>query len=202
METITTLAFVRHGHVDNPRNIYYGRSPHFKLSEQGKFQAHSAADILREKPISAVFSSPTLRSRQTAQFIAAPHVGVTVHISRRLHEVYTPFDGCPISEIIARSWDVYTGSDSEYEQPCDVIRRILRFAAQVRRQYLGQYIVAVTHDDAILLMMLQVLGIPLDTDTVIEYKRTHPYIAPASISTFVYRTMEINEVPSYQYIES
>jgi broad specificity phosphatase PhoE len=201
METFTTVAFVRHGKVHNPSNVYYGRSPRIKLSKQGQAEAHSAADALRTEPISAVFSSPALRARQTAQIIASSHMAKAVHIIRRLHDVYTPYDGCPISKVISRNWNVYTGSDHEYEQPFDVMKRTLHLIEMVHRRYSGQYIVAVTHFDVILYMMFRALDKSLDTATVAEYKRTYPYITHGSISKFVYRTKEIDEVPCHQYVD-
>ena len=41
METLTTMAFVKHGQVYNPRNVYHGRLPRIKLNEQGQAQACS-----------------------------------------------------------------------------------------------------------------------------------------------------------------
>jgi broad specificity phosphatase PhoE len=202
METLTTVAFVRHGKVHNPSNVYYGRSPRIKLSEQGQAEAYSAADALRKEPISAVFSSPALRARQTAQIIASSHMAKAVHITRRLHDVYTPYDGYPISKVIPRNWDVYTGSDYDYEQPFDVMKRTLHFIEMVLRQYSVQYIVAVTHFNVILYMMFRALDISLDTASVAEYKRTYPYITHGSISKFVYRTKEIDEIPGYHYEQS
>jgi broad specificity phosphatase PhoE len=188
MDTITTAAFVRHGHVLNPNNLYYGRLPRFKLSEQGVAQAHTAADILSSKPVSAVFSSPMLRCRQTAKIITSSKGGVPIHISRNLHEVYSPLDGCPISVVIEREWDVYTGSGPQFEQRRDIIKRVQQFVSLLRRQYFGKYILVVTHGEIVWLMTLWASGIPLDTETVNDYHRTHPYISPASITTFVYRT--------------
>jgi broad specificity phosphatase PhoE len=202
MEMLTTVAFVRHGKVHNPNDLYYGRLACIKLSQQGQAEAHSAADILHVEPISAVFSSPALRARQTAQIIAATYPGMTVHTTRWLHDVSTPFDGQLFSEVVARtSSDVYASNDPRYEQPFDVMKRTLRFIQLVRRRYPGQCIVAVSHFDIILYMTLRILNIPLDRATIAEYKRTNPFITHGSISKFVYRTEEIDEIPSYEYID-
>ena len=66
MTTQTSIFFVRHGHVYNPQKILYGRLPGFRLSDLGREQAQAAAVALRDIPLAAAFSSPQLRTRQTA----------------------------------------------------------------------------------------------------------------------------------------
>lgn len=197
----TTLYFVRHGDVHNPKDIHFGRLPRFKLSYEGRTHAFRTTEFLHEKPISAIYSSPMLRCRQTAQILAAPNTEMHIRFSRLLLEVYTPFDGHPRSELLSRNYDCYTGSDPQYEQPCDVMKRVMRFVALVRRRYSGQHIVAVTHGEPILFMTFRALGMSINIDTMLEYGRNHQYVAPASISIFVYRTKDIEEVPSYQFIK-
>src|SRR5262249_56679907 len=72
----TTLYFVRHTEVHNPRDLFYGRLPRFRISARGREQAERVADYLADEPIVAVYTSPLLRARQTAQVIAARHPGV------------------------------------------------------------------------------------------------------------------------------
>ena len=199
METITTLYFVRHGGLHNPKDVHFGRLPRFKLSEEGRAHSSRTSEFLLTKPINAIFSSPMLRCRQTAQIIVAP-TEIHIRFSRLLLEVYTPFDGHPRSELLSQIY-CYTGSDPQYEQPCDVMKRTLRFVSLVRQRYSGQHIVVVTHGEPILFMTFRALGISIDINSILKYGRTHPYVAPASISKFVYRTMDIEEIPSYQFIK-
>ena len=63
----TCIHLIRHGEVHNPEQILYGRLPRFRLSARGRAQARSAGDHLREHDLRAVFSSPLLRTRQTAK---------------------------------------------------------------------------------------------------------------------------------------
>lgn len=62
----TRISFVRHGTVDNPRDVFYGRLPGFVLSVEGDRQARAAAEALRHEPIAAIYTSPMRRARQTA----------------------------------------------------------------------------------------------------------------------------------------
>ena len=80
-DTSTTIYFVRHGHVLNLDEVHYGRLPGFPLSEEGQRQALIASDKLRSDPIAAIFSSPQLRARETAQIIIGPHEDLILNIS-------------------------------------------------------------------------------------------------------------------------
>lgn len=67
----TTAFVVRHGSIENPKHLLYGRLPGFPLSKLGKKQVRIVADKLAKKNIQAVFYSPLLRTKQTATAIAA-----------------------------------------------------------------------------------------------------------------------------------
>ncbi len=87
-----TVHLVRHGKVENPKNVIYGRLPGFHLSELGIRQAEAAADRLAGRDIGAVWSSPLERARETAGLIAKPH-GLTIKVDDRLIESGTTLEG-------------------------------------------------------------------------------------------------------------
>ena len=153
-EEVTTIHFVRHGRVHNPLGLYYGRLLGFPLNDKGKAEASAARDYLAMVPVGAVYSSPRLRARETAQSIASAHEGKFVVVSDWLDEVQSPFDGCPIGVVQDRNWDVYTGVGPDYERPSDVLARGQRFISEVRMGHSGQQVVAVTHGDLIAFLML------------------------------------------------
>ncbi len=76
----TTLYFVRHGHVYNPQQIIYARLPRFRLSDEGVQQAILAAAVLKDVHPAAIYTSPMLRARQTAGYIAREHPGGHEHV--------------------------------------------------------------------------------------------------------------------------
>ncbi len=156
----TTFYLIRHGAVENPRQVYYGRLPGFALSREGRLQAQGAADRLSREPLAAIFSSPLLRARQTAAPLAAAFPVLKLHVSSLLNEVYSPFDGLPSSVLLARSYDVYTGAGAPFEQPADVLQRGLRFTRRILRQFPGQAVAAVTHMDLIQWLALWAKGVP------------------------------------------
>ena len=66
----TTIHFVRHGKVENPGHLLYERLPGFHLSELGVRMAQATAHYIAVSPqlntVSAVYSSPLERTRETA----------------------------------------------------------------------------------------------------------------------------------------
>src|SRR5437588_218171 len=104
--TATTVFVVRHAHVHNPRDILYGRLPRFRLSEDGRRQARDAARFLSVRPVSAIYTSPLLRARQTAYIIAELQPGVRVRESRALLETRSSYQGEPNS-ILKQGFSFY-----------------------------------------------------------------------------------------------
>ena len=145
----TQIHLVRHGEVHNPRQILYGRLPRFRLSDAGRRQAASTAHWFKGRPVAALFSSPMLRARQTAQAFADRNPRLKVQISAWLNEVYTSYEGWPGETIDARGGDVYTGSGDGFEQPDDIVERVGKFAARARAGFTGRQVVAITHGDII-----------------------------------------------------
>ena len=88
----TTVHLVRHGEVENPKGVIYGRLPGYNLSERGERQARQSAERLAQADLSAVWASPLERAQQTAQFIAEPH-GIEIITDDRLLESDTTLEG-------------------------------------------------------------------------------------------------------------
>jgi broad specificity phosphatase PhoE len=65
------LYFVRHGGSEaNTRHIISNRKSPFGLTTFGKKQAQILSDRLKDFPITAIFSSPILRARETADIVS------------------------------------------------------------------------------------------------------------------------------------
>jgi broad specificity phosphatase PhoE len=205
MAAQTSISFIRHGAVYNPEDLYYGRRPGFPLSEEGRREALAVTEALKNKPIAAIYSSPLQRALETAEIIRKPHPDLSVRISELLIEVYSPFDGCPLSDLIARNWNIYEGVDPPYEQPMDVLRRAQLFVKQARQDHHGRHVVAVTHGDLIAFMILWSHRIPITAAYREELQHLswlpNGYLAPASISTFVYKTTAQDERPAFEYTQ-
>jgi len=87
-----TVHLVRHGEVDNPSGVLYGRIPGYHLSETGSVMAKAAADFLSGRDITVLRSSPLERALETAEPIAA-EFGLQVEVDERLIEPWNHFEG-------------------------------------------------------------------------------------------------------------
>ena len=87
-----TVHLLRHGEVENPRRVLYGRLPGFQLSEDGRVMAKAAADFLAARDVTVLRSSPLERAIQTAEPLAA-QTGLAADIDERLIEPTNHFEG-------------------------------------------------------------------------------------------------------------
>lgn len=87
-----TVHLVRHGEVENPKGVIYGRMPGYHLSERGQRQARAVADRLTEQDVGAIWASPLERAQETAAVIAEPH-SLEVVTDDRLIESGNTFEG-------------------------------------------------------------------------------------------------------------
>lgn len=83
---------VRHGEVENPRGVLYGRIPGYRLSEAGRVMAKTAADFLAGRDVVLLRSSPLERAVETAEPIGA-EFGLSTEIDERLIEPWNHFEG-------------------------------------------------------------------------------------------------------------
>jgi broad specificity phosphatase PhoE len=88
----TVVHLLRHGEVENPEGILYGRLPGYHLSEDGVLMAKAVAEWLTGRDVMALFSSPMERAQETAAPIAETF-GLTVITDDRLIEAANDFEG-------------------------------------------------------------------------------------------------------------
>jgi broad specificity phosphatase PhoE len=88
----TVVHMLRHGEVENPSKVLYGRLPGYRLSSVGEQMAKAAAQALAPHDITVVISSPLERAMQTAEPIAA-QFEVTISSDDRLIESANFFEG-------------------------------------------------------------------------------------------------------------
>ena len=88
----TIVHLVRHGEVENPRGILYGRIPGYHLSQDGRVMAKAAADFLAGRDVTVLRSSPLDRALETAEPLAA-QAGLQPVVDERLIEPWNHFEG-------------------------------------------------------------------------------------------------------------
>ncbi len=185
----TTIHFVRHGTVHNPENTFYGRLPGYRINLDGYERAGMLKSYLGNKPIKAVITSPLLRARQTGQIIAGFFPEISITTSKFLNESYTPYDGRPLSDLDGMNWDLYSGVPKPFEQPIDIFNRTQKFIMKYRKIYANQEIIAVTHADLIVFLILWAKGheVSYANKALIERKQIDiTFPAPASITSFTW----------------
>ena len=92
MTETTLVHVVRHGEVENPKGVLYGRLPGYHLSELGRQMADVVAKHLADRDITYVVSSPLERALETAAPIAAAH-HLEIAQDARLIEAENHFQG-------------------------------------------------------------------------------------------------------------
>jgi broad specificity phosphatase PhoE len=71
MSEITVVHLMRHGEVENPSGVLYGRLPGYHLSDLGRKMADRVAEHLAGRDVTHVVASPLERAQETAAPIAA-----------------------------------------------------------------------------------------------------------------------------------
>jgi broad specificity phosphatase PhoE len=92
--TLTTVHLLRHGEVDNPLHVMYGRLSGYHLSPAGRRMAERAAKALIDRDVTYLVASPLERAQETAAPLAAA-LGLEVHLDDRLIEAGNAFQGLP-----------------------------------------------------------------------------------------------------------
>lgn len=189
---LTTISLVRHGLVENPQRVYYGRLPGFALAAEGREQAAAAGRYLAGEDVAIIYHSPMERAAETAA-IAGAGLSRPVPLAEcaLLNEIHSADDGRTVDEMKDLDWNFYRAVAPSYEGPADVLARVIRFFDFARQSHPGQHIVGVSHADPIAFAVMWSCGLPLSAE---ERKRLEQcgipegYPAPASVSTFIFNT--------------
>ncbi|MGI8576817.1 MAG: histidine phosphatase family protein [Nocardioidaceae bacterium] len=88
----TVVHLLRHGEVDNPTGVLYGRLAQFHLSDVGVQMAERVAKTLTGRDITYLVSSPLERAQETAQPVADA-LGVEIVTDARVIEAANSFEG-------------------------------------------------------------------------------------------------------------
>lgn len=186
VSTRTVVHLLRHGEVDNPNRILYGRLPGYLLSQRGEAMAERARDWFADRDIVRVVSSPMERAQQTAAPLAA-ELGLPVHVDGRLIEAASVFEGKPfgIGDGALRSpaaWrHLYNPFRPSWGEPyAQVAQRMHAAIAAARDAAPGQASVLVSHQMPIWIARLRAEGRRLWHDP------RHRQCSLASVTTFLY----------------
>jgi broad specificity phosphatase PhoE len=163
------LHLVRHGEVDNPGGVIYGRLPGYPLSDRGARMAREAANGLEGEPVSRLIASPLLRTQQSAAPIAEAF-GLEIESDERVIEAGNFFEGkVTHGRALARdprAWRYLRNpSRPSWGEPyVDVLRRMHTAIVDAFTSTPSGHVVIVTHQLPIWMVHRSILGQPLPHD--------------------------------------
>ena len=104
----TRIFLIRHGETDwNRIRRFQGRSD-IPLNKEGKNQAHALALALKDKSLTAIYSSPLIRAIETAHFIKIFHPSTPLFEEKGLIEMdLGEFDGIEVGYWAAEYQDFF-----------------------------------------------------------------------------------------------
>jgi broad specificity phosphatase PhoE len=167
MSDTTVVHLLRHGEVDNPRGVIYGRLPEYHLSPNGRAMAIAAADFFAERPVVSLFSSPLERAVETATPVAE-RLGLEIVTDLRLIEPWNHFEGMRFgvgdgSLRHPEHWPALINpfKPSWGEPYREVVTRMSAMLAVAREAAAGREVVCVSHQLPIWVTRRQAEGRPL-----------------------------------------
>jgi broad specificity phosphatase PhoE len=150
----TVVHLVRHGEVENPQGVFYGRIPGYFLSKNGEEQAHTLGKHLSSRPVAAIYASPLDRTKQTAQIVASYLSNIPITHDERLIEVGSPLQGQLMKDLADTFYNFYT--DPYIAQGGEtmegIVARMQSFFDEIVPRHTGEEIIVVSHGDPIMLM--------------------------------------------------
>ena len=166
----TVVHLLRHGEVDNPHRILYGRLPGYGLSPLGHQMAETVAAAFRASgaDVTHLVSSPLQRAQETAAPIAEA-LGLTVSLDGRVIEADNTLEGRAIAgggaramltpSVLRHLYDPFTPS---WGEPFAAQRdRMMAAILDARRAAEGHEAIVVSHQSPIWAVRRWLQGKPL-----------------------------------------
>lgn len=138
------------------------------LDTRGVAQAKAAARRLADLPLAAVYTSPIVRTLETARIVAKPH-GLRLRKRKGLGEVdYGEWTDQALGNLRRRKyWEVIQRTPSRVVFPKgETIRgmqaRAVDAVETIAADHEGEWVMAVSHADVIKSLVAHFVGMPLD----------------------------------------
>ena len=163
----TTIHFVRHGEVENPERIAYGRMPGFHLSNNGKKKAKKVGEFFSSKKIPIIYTSPLERTFQTANitsdsFSSPPKV---VHKYELIEFDAKKWQSLPLDELYQNKYFESFSNDVDSkivpENLNALARRMENFTLDICAKHKGEEVICVSHEYPIIVLKLKLEKKPL-----------------------------------------
>ncbi|HSB01497.1 MAG TPA: histidine phosphatase family protein [Anaerolineales bacterium] len=162
----TRLYLVRHGATESTEEDRFSGAQDIPLSKTGRGQAEQLARRLADDDIAAIYSSPLVRTMETATIIAKPH-GLPPILNDGLRETsHGHWEGLSRKEVEERFHDEYMAWETDPftfaplhgESGISVLARALPVIRQIIVSHRDKNIVVVSHKATIRLVVSSLLG--------------------------------------------
>jgi len=162
------LLFVRHGETDWNRDRRIMGREEVGLNETGRFQSLALQQALAGFSFDALFSSPILRARETAQILLEGRPLNPIWEERLVEVDYGQWVGKTFAEV--RDVPGYVPYFKRLETPVapggetlfQVRDRMLAFLEEIKKKHPDQVVLAVSHADTIKCVLMAILQIPFE----------------------------------------
>lgn len=167
---VSRFLLVRHGETDYNRDgRWQGAGSDPPLNQKGRLQARMLSRRLAGRPVTALYTSPQRRARETA-FAIGSRLGLEYRAVPELREIHHgAWEGKTQSEVLA-GWPeehrAYEADPETTPRPGgetyeELGKRLWPGLERLADRHRGQEIVCVTHGGPIRLVLSRVLGRPL-----------------------------------------
>lgn len=154
----TIIYFIRHGDVENPKQVVYGRRD-FSLSAEGKAQMERLAKYLQALGVTpeVMYTSPLKRARQSAEKLQEIFDTVEIIEDENLTEIdVKAFEDRPLSWVYEMQRDIYSFAKNNgisMEFPVDIIQRMMSVLSVMLEKHADKTIFVVSHGDPITFLL-------------------------------------------------
>lgn len=167
---MTTIYLIRHGEVENPEQIWYGRLPGYGLSKRGKKEITQTAHYLADKKIAHLYTSPLQRAQESMEIIKEKLKMPEIFTSEDLLEVKSVFQGKPISVVTPMRFDwFFTRERGKTDDKMEGVRdRMHNFLRTMHTKHPHETVAALSHGDPLMIIKAHINGLPMSLDSIRE----------------------------------
>lgn len=194
----TVVVLVRHGVTPTTGQVLPGRAPGLHLADKGREQAREVAQRLEGVPVSAIYTSPMERTRETAQPTERA-TGLTAVVETDLTECdFGDWTGKNLTDLMKLpEWSTVQRAPSSFRFPngesfSHMQARMVDAVDRLRERHPGEVIVCFSHADPLKAVLAHALGTHLDL-----FQRI--VVDPCSVSVIVYQP---GQAPSVARVNS
>ena len=160
------VLFVRHGETDWNRSRRIMGRQEIGLNETGRFQSLALKQALKGFPVDALYTSPILRARETADILSEERPVRPVDDERLVEVDYGDWVGKTFAEV--RETPGYVPYFKRLDSPVapggetlyQVRDRMLDFLRDLKERHADQTVLVASHADTIKCLLMAVLEIP------------------------------------------